>query len=56
MAYVTPTYSVNALVDNLAKITENGVACSPDNINNPTPTFVQTIIFELLKQIGFSRL
>ena len=48
-------YPVLVLVDNLNKITDNVVASTEKNITNPTPIYVQTILFELLKEIGFSR-
>jgi hypothetical protein len=48
-------FPVNALVDNLNLITENVVVTTSENLNHPTPIYVQTIIFELLKQVGFSR-
>ena len=55
MSPVTPIYSVPVLVDNLNKITENVVVSNNDNISHPSATYAQTIIFELLKEIGFSR-
>lgn len=55
MSFVTPVYPVNSLVDSLNKITENVVVTTGEQLAHPTPTYVQTIIFELLKQIGFSR-
>lgn len=55
MAFVTPIYTVGSLVDNLNKITENLVVSTSDNINHPDSTYFQTILFELLKQVGFSR-
>jgi hypothetical protein len=55
MSSVTPIFSVPFLVDNLNKITENVVVSSHDNINHPSATYAQAIIFELLKQLGFSR-
>jgi hypothetical protein len=48
-------YSVPVLVDNLNKITDNVALTTHDNITNPTPVYVQTILFELLKEIGFTR-
>ncbi len=55
MSLSIPLYSVPVLVDNLNKITENVVVSTHENISNPSPMYVQTIILELLRQIGFSR-